>query len=87
VRQFESLAALAAALRAAGARNAHAARPRGLTTRRRREALAQAYESRRERGGLPATFEVVYGAAFAGEPRAARPDGEFVVSLDKLLTR
>lgn len=86
-RHFESLHALACALRAAGARNAHAARPRGLTTRRRFAALAQAYESRRDGGRLPATFEVVYGAAFAGEPRAARAGGEFVVSLDKLLTR
>jgi len=86
-RHFESLPALAAALRAAGARNAHAARPRGLTTRRRLATLTQAYEGRRENGRLPATFEVIYGAAFAGEPRAARAGGEFVVSLDRLLSR
>jgi len=86
-RHFESLPALATALRTAGARNAHAARARGLTTRRRLAALTRAYESRRGDAGLPATFEVVFGAAFAGEPRAAQRGGEFVVSLDRLLSR
>lgn len=71
-RGFATLAALAGALRALGARNAHAARPRGLTGRRRHAAVLAAYEGQRRDGLLPATFEVVYGAAFAGVGRAGR---------------
>lgn len=70
VRHFDSLRALADALRATGARNAHAARVRGLTGRGRLAALTRAYEERRAIAGLPATAEVVYGAAFAGRPSA-----------------
>ena len=58
-----------AALRALGARNAHAMRRRAPTGRGRLAAAQAAYERLRGAGGLPATFEVVSGAAFAGEPR------------------
>lgn len=81
VRHFDSLASLAQALRATGASNAHAARPRGLTGRSRLAAATQAYERLRVAAGLPATLEVVYGAAFAGEPRARA--GEFVIPIGR----
>jgi len=86
-RQYPSFTALGAALRAAGAGNAHALRRRSLTGRARFAAAEKAYESRRGRDGLPATFEVVYGAAFAGEARARPLPGEFVVPLSGLITR
>lgn len=66
---FESLKALGATLRALGAGNAHGARARGLTSPRRLAAASAAYEARRRGTTLPATFTVVYGAAFAGITR------------------
>jgi len=50
-------------LKAIGAANAHAERPRGLTTAARLRGMAQAYESFRTDAGVPATWEVVYGMA------------------------
>jgi len=65
-------------LKAIGARNAAAGRPRGLTGRGRIEALRRAYGRCRDAGGrLPATFEVVYGHAWkpagGGAVRVAPP--------------
>jgi malonyl-CoA O-methyltransferase len=57
---------LMAELRTIGARNATDRRPRGLTGPRRLAALAAAYErERRPDGALPASYEVVYGHAWA----------------------
>jgi malonyl-CoA O-methyltransferase len=85
--RYASLAALTAALRATGARNAHALRRRTLGGRGRLAAATLAYETLRVGDGLPASFEVVYGAAFAGDPRVAHAGGEFVVPLGRLITR
>ncbi len=52
-------------LKSIGAHNATAERPRGLTGPRRLAALESAYESRRRDGRLPASYEVVYGHAWA----------------------
>lgn len=86
-RSFDTLRALGEALRRAGAGNAHAARARGLTGRAALEAATHAYEARRRGGQLPATFEVIYGAAFAGEPRQRAPRGEVVVPLRRPTSR
>lgn len=59
-------------LRAAGAANASAHRSRGLTGRRRWQALCNALEATRRNGTLPATFEVIYGHAWKPLPRAGR---------------
>lgn len=48
-----------------GAHNMTAGRPRGLTTPRQLRQLEQAYEKNRANGVLPATYEVVYGTAWA----------------------
>ncbi len=68
-------------LKAIGARNAAASRPRGLTGRARLAAMRSAYETRRRDGVLPATYEVVFGQAWgpAGEPQRGRRSGEFSV--------
>jgi malonyl-CoA O-methyltransferase len=52
-------------LKVLGASNATAARPRGLTGPRRLAAVEAAYEAYRRDGRLPATYEVVYGHAWA----------------------
>lgn len=66
-------------LKAIGAHNAAAARPRGMTGRGRLRAMEAAYEAQRRDGVLPATYEVVFGQAWgpAGEPRRGRRSGEF----------
>lgn len=56
-------------LKVLGAHNATAARRRGLTGRRRLAAMEQAYEVHRCEGRLPASYEVVYGHAWAPEQR------------------
>jgi len=52
-------------LKALGAHNAATGRSRTLTGKRRLQAMVEAYERYREGGQLPATFEVVYGLAWA----------------------
>lgn len=65
-------------LKAMGASNVAEGRRRGLTGRRRFEALRKAYEPFRADGVLPATWEVVYGRAWGPQPGAPRrgPQGE-----------
>jgi malonyl-CoA O-methyltransferase len=76
---------VAADLKATGARNATAGRARGLTGRRRFAALETAYEAFRREGRLPATYEVVFGHAWA-PATAGRPSGDdgSTVSLDEI---
>lgn len=74
-------------LKGIGAGNALAERRRGLTGRSAYTRMLEAYESFRVNGRLPATYEVVYGQAFA--PQENRPlrdrRGELVqVSVDSL---
>ena len=65
-------------LKCIGARNATAGRPRSLVGRGRLQRVLAAYEPLRKDGRLPATYEIVYGAAWgtAGRPAAAAHDGE-----------
>lgn len=81
--------ALMTELKRIGATNAAAARSRGLTGRARLLRMIAAYEQQRSASGLPATFEVIYGAAFgsaleAGPPAEAASPGEFVLPLSAL---
>ncbi len=63
-------------LKAIGAHNVTAGRPRGLTGRRALATLADAYATfRRPDGTLPATYEVVYGHAW----RSPADSGEATV--------
>jgi len=66
-------------LKAIGAHNAAAQRPRGLTGRGRLLAMQAAYERHRREGVLPATYEVVFGQAWGpgGKPERGRRSGEF----------
>jgi malonyl-CoA O-methyltransferase len=64
-------------LKALGAHNVTAGRPRALAGRARLESVQQAYESCRRDSGLPATCEVIYGASWGapGRPAAAADAG------------
>ena len=64
---YDSVAGLMRDLKTLGARNATAARPRTLSGRARLDAVAQAYEVQRRDGRLPASYEVLYGHAWAAE--------------------
>jgi malonyl-CoA O-methyltransferase len=60
-------------LKAIGAHNVTAGRPRALAGRSRLARMQQAYERYRRDGRLPATYEVIYGASWgaAGRPATA----------------
>jgi malonyl-CoA O-methyltransferase len=64
---YESVGALMRDLKAVGAHNVNAGRPRGLTGRHRLARLAAGYEPFRRDGRLPATYEVIFGRARAVE--------------------
>ena len=81
---YADVRGLAADLKAIGAHNAAAGRPKGLTTPRKFAAMRAAYEAHRQDGRLPATYEVVFGQAWTPAV-ASRPTAEDVhVSLDDL---
>ena len=79
---YPSPAALLADLKSLGATNQTRGRPRGLTGRHRRQALDTALASLVRDGRIPASFEVVYGHAWKGEPRRTA-EGLPVVKLQK----
>ena len=56
-------------LKAIGAHNATAGRARGLQGRGFLQKLTQQYEQFRDKGKLPATFEVIYGHAWKSESK------------------
>ncbi|MGH8297284.1 MAG: malonyl-[acyl-carrier protein] O-methyltransferase BioC, partial [Steroidobacteraceae bacterium] len=76
-------------LKAIGARNAMAGRPCGLAGRARLQRVLGAYESCRKEGRLPATYEIVYGAAWgaAGRPAASPHGGEVRISPSHIRRR
>ena len=71
---YRDVRRVAADLKATGAHNATLGRSRGLTGRGRFNALQTAYESFRQDGRLPATYEVVFGHAWT-RGQATRRDG------------
>ena len=68
---YSDVFALVRDLKAIGAHNVTSARRRGLTGRGKWHAMTLAYEAFRRDGRLPASYEVVHGAAWGAEPRSA----------------
>jgi len=58
-------------LKAIGAHNVSAGRPRTLLGRARLKRMSDAYEALRRGATLPATYEVIYGASWGAEGRPA----------------
>ena len=75
---YADLKALMRDLKGIGAHNAAAARRRGLLGKQAWARLEQAYEAQRLQGRLPATFEVIYGHAWACD-KTQREDGRQVI--------
>lgn len=71
-------------LKALGAHNAAAGRPRSLTGKGRMRTMLSAYETHRRDGVLPATYEVVYGLAWAPMAVDSREHGVVKVPLSAL---
>jgi malonyl-CoA O-methyltransferase len=78
---YAEFAALARDLKASGETCAARDRRRGLVGRGAWRRMLAAYERERRDGRLPATFEVVYGHAWRGEPRVAA-DGRQIVKWE-----
>jgi malonyl-CoA O-methyltransferase len=80
---YADLRGLMRDLKGIGAHNAASDRPRGLTGPRRLAALEAAYETQRRDGRLPATYEVVYGHAWAPElaARGRHTDAGFAIPV------
>jgi malonyl-CoA O-methyltransferase len=83
---YEKLDGLLGDLRATGAVNAMRGRPRGLAGRALWGRVRAGYEKRRRDGRLPATFEVIYGHAWKGQPRRTSA-GEAIVNFSSRGTR
>lgn len=71
-------------LKILGAHNVTTERPRGLTGRKRIQAVADAYEQYRLDAVLPATWEVVYGHAWSPVQSDRLPPGQVEVSFTSL---
>jgi len=73
-------------LKSIGAHNANAGRPRGLTGKGTLARMVDAYEDYRRGGRLPATYEVVFGHAWAPvtAPRDRSASAEVSVPLTKI---
>jgi malonyl-CoA O-methyltransferase len=79
---YKDVVTLMRDLKAIGARNETAGRPRTLLGRAHLQRVFKAYEAFRTDGRLPATYEVVYGAAWgsAGRPAASVHASEVRIS-------
>ena len=69
--EYSGLAALMNDLRGCGESNVATHRPRGLTGKARYQKMLDAYGSFRREGRYPASYEIIYGVAFApadGQP-------------------
>ena len=85
---YEDVMTLMRDLKGIGASNSNTERARGMFGRRTLTALQAAYENdRRADGSLPATYEVVYGHAWAVEGRRRQPQDVHTFPLEKLRRR
>jgi malonyl-CoA O-methyltransferase len=79
---YDAPQALLRELKHLGATNATRGRPHGLMGRARWQRMLAALEGLRREGRIPATFEVVYGHAWKGEPRRTE-DGRAIVRMSR----
>jgi malonyl-CoA O-methyltransferase len=75
VHHYPDVRALLSYLKTIGARNAAAGRARGLTSPRQLGRMLASYEQCRAARGIPATWEVIYAAAFGAGRDAGRDAG------------
>ncbi len=85
--EYDTVMTLMRDLKGLGAANASRGRPRGLFGRRQLQALIDAYEEHRRDGKLPATWEVVFGHAWATERVSSEDPQAQVFPLSRLKRR
>ncbi|HEY1726125.1 MAG TPA: malonyl-ACP O-methyltransferase BioC [Steroidobacteraceae bacterium] len=82
---YPDVYALMRSLKHIGAGNAAARRARTLTGRARMQRMIEAYAQQRTAAGVPATYEVVFGAAFGSAATdSADAPSEFAVPLSSI---
>ena len=83
---YEKAITLMRDLKTIGAHNMNPERSRGLTSPKKLSAVSAAYEQFRMADGmLPATYEVIYGHAWRGEPRkVAEPQQDFAFDISDI---
>ncbi|MCC7215145.1 MAG: malonyl-ACP O-methyltransferase BioC [Burkholderiales bacterium] len=79
---YADAGALLRELKALGATNATRGRPHGLMGRGRWQRVLGALDAGRRDGRIPATFEVVYGHAWKGEPKRTA-EGHGIVRVER----
>ncbi len=79
---YDGPQALMRELKALGATNATRGRPHGLMGKGRWQRTLAALEAKRRDGRVPATFEVVYGHAWKGEPKRTA-EGDPIVKFNR----
>lgn len=88
--EYPDVMALMRELKSLGEQNSASRRLRGLTGKKRMAGMLQAYEQFQRDARYPASFEVIYGAAFApaeGQP-VKTPEGDVATfSVDMLRVR
>jgi malonyl-CoA O-methyltransferase len=86
---YKDVLSLMRDLKVIGAHNVTAGRPRGLTGRGALRRVEAAYEPARRSGLIPATYEVVYAAAWgsAGKRAAGVVDGEVRIPAGSIRRR
>jgi malonyl-CoA O-methyltransferase len=89
VRHYPDPQALMRELKTLGAHNVTAGRSRGLTGPGRLRTMLAAYETLRQDGTVPATYEVIYASAWGTEPRRSRSalEGEVHISPSAIRRR
>jgi malonyl-CoA O-methyltransferase len=85
-QHYATVKNLMQALKAIGAHNVTAMRPRGLTGKQKFAELIQHYESHRTAAGLPATYEVIYGYARGRkiEQQVKQQDGSVIIPITQI---
>jgi len=86
---YDTAMALMKDLKILGARNVNTTRRRGLTGKHAIKNVAKAYEQFRHEALLPATYEVVYSHAWAGNKQSqqSREDGSIYIPVDQIKLR
>ncbi len=85
---YDKVGGLVKDLKTLGAHNAASGRQRGMTGKRRWQAMEKAYEQFRVDGRLPATYEVVYGHAWRPKQlKQIMVNGEVHVPVDLIRSR
>jgi len=84
---YQTAMALMKDLKVLGASNVNAGRRRGLTGKKALEIVAETYEQFRVDQLLPATYEVVYGHAWAGQVKQQNEAGKVHIPIDQIQRR